>query len=81
MSPEFFSSSAHLLMDTNRMDDAESLLRRALEISEHSFGNNHPDVARALKPLAKLLRDTNRLAEAERLLRRALDIDRAKLRE
>jgi hypothetical protein len=47
-------------------------MRRALDIDERSFGNDHPNVARDLYNLAKLLKSTNRLAEAEPLMRRAL---------
>ncbi|MCK4886582.1 MAG: tetratricopeptide repeat protein, partial [Planctomycetes bacterium] len=65
---------AGLLHDTNRLDKAEPLYRRALAIDEASFGPNHPDVARDLNNLAKLLRDTNRLDEGEPLMRRALAI-------
>ena len=42
---------------------AEPLMRRALSIAEHSFGNNHPRVATQLNNLAQLLQATNRLAE------------------
>jgi tetratricopeptide (TPR) repeat protein len=55
--------------------EAELLMQRALEIDEHSFGKDHPDVARNLNNLALLLKDTNRLAEAEPLMRRALEIN------
>jgi tetratricopeptide (TPR) repeat protein len=54
---------------------AEPLMRRALEIDIASFGGNHPSVAIRLNNLAQLLQATNRLAEAEPLMRRALEID------
>jgi tetratricopeptide (TPR) repeat protein len=54
---------------------AEPLYRRALAISERSYGPDHPDVATHLNNLALLLGDTNRLGEAEPLYRRALAID------
>jgi Tetratricopeptide repeat len=54
---------------------AEQLMRRALEIDEHSFGSNHPNVAIRLNNLAQLLQTTNGLEEAEPLMRRALEID------
>jgi tetratricopeptide (TPR) repeat protein len=54
---------------------AEPLLRRALTITEQSFGPDHPEVGVKLNNLAQLLHDTNRLAEAEPLMRRALVID------
>ena len=64
-----------LLKATNRLEEAEPLMRRALEIDEQSYGSEHPDVATDLNNLALLLKDTNRLEEAEPLMRRALDID------
>ena len=64
-----------LLKDTNRLEEAELLMRRALEIDTASFGGHHPAVARDLNNLGQLLKDTNRLEEAEPLMRQALDID------
>ena len=60
---------------TNRFSEAEPLYRRALSISETSYGPNHPTVAIGLNNLALLLSDTNRFSEAEPLYRRALSID------
>ena len=64
-----------MLQATNRLAEAEPLMRRALAIDEKSFGPEHPNVAMGLNNLAQLLQDTNRLAEAEPLMRRALAID------
>ena len=36
---------AQLLQATNRLAEAEPLMRRALAIDEKSFGPDHPDVA------------------------------------
>jgi tetratricopeptide (TPR) repeat protein len=58
-----------------RYNDAEPLLRRALEIDESIYDPDHPEVAIRLNNLAQLLLATNRLAEAEPLMRRALEID------
>ena len=63
-----------LLHDTNRLVEAEPLMRRALAINEASYGPDHPDVAAALHKLGRLLHDTNRLVEAEPLMRRAVEI-------
>ncbi len=68
---------AHLLSVTNRLTEAEPLMRRALAINEASYGPQHPDVATSLNNLAQLLKATNRLAEAEPLMRRSLAIDEA----
>ena len=65
---------ARLLQDTNRLAEAEPLMRRALAIDEKSYGPDHPNVAIHLNNLAQLLQDTNRLDEAQPLMRRALAI-------
>jgi tetratricopeptide (TPR) repeat protein len=64
-----------LLKATNRLDEAEPLMRRALAIDEKGLGPDHPKVGIRLNNLALLLQHTNRLAEAEPLMRRALAID------
>ena len=64
-----------MLRATNRLAEAEPLMRRALAIDERAFGPDHPNVAIRLNNLAQLLQATNRLAEAEPLMRRALAID------
>ena len=69
------SDLAQLLQDTNRIEEAEPLMRRALEIDVTAFGEQHPTVATDLDNLATLLEATNRLGEAEPLRRRALEID------
>ena len=66
-----------MLQATNRLGEAEPLIRRALAIDEASYGPDHPDVASDLNNLAQLLQATNRLGEAEPLIRRALAIDEA----
>ena len=68
---------AQLLQTTNRLAEAEPLMRRALVIDEASYGNDHHAVAIDLNNLAGLLQATNRLVEAEPLVRRALEIDEA----
>ena len=80
MWPYDLNNLAALLKATNRLAEAEPLMRRALAIDEKSFGPEHPDVARDLNNLAQLLQATNRLAEAEPLMRRALAIDENELR-
>jgi tetratricopeptide (TPR) repeat protein len=66
---------AALLQTTNRLAEAEPLMRRALEIFKASYGESHPNVSVQLNNLAQLLQVTNRLAEAEPLMRCALAID------
>lgn len=65
---------ASLLKETNRLPEAEPLVRRALEIDEASLGKKHPRVAIDLNLLGLLLKYTNRMAEAEPLMRRASEI-------
>ena len=72
---------AQLLQRTNRLGEAEPLMRRALEINLAAFGEQHPGVAACLGNLASLLQDTNRFGEAEPLVRRALEIDVASFGE
>jgi hypothetical protein len=68
---------AQLPQATNRLGEAEPLMRRALAIDEHRFGPDHPNVAVRLNNLAALLHATNRLVvvQAEPLMRRALAMD------
>ena len=66
---------ALMLLETNRLAEAEPLIRRALAIDEVGFGPEHPTTAIRLNNLAVLLQDTNRMVEAEPLMRRALAID------
>ena len=68
------SELARLLRHTNRLGEAEPLMRRALEIGVAALGVQHPIVAIRLNNLAALLHDTNRLEEAEPLMRQSLDI-------
>lgn len=54
--------------------EAESWLRRSVDIAGKVFGESHETFAIGLSNLAMLLRETNRLSEAEPLFRRALKI-------
>jgi tetratricopeptide (TPR) repeat protein len=62
------------LQATNRLAEAEPLMRRALAIDQASYGNDHPNVAGLLSNLAGLLKATNRLAQAEPLMARVVEI-------
>jgi tetratricopeptide (TPR) repeat protein len=66
---------ANILQNTDRIEEAESLMRQALEIDEKSFGPEHPDVADDLRELGVIQRNANRAEEAEALLRRSLAIE------
>lgn len=63
-----------LLEGTNRVAEAEPLMRRALEIVEAELGPQAPPVVSYLNNLAMLLFATSRFEDAELLLRRALEI-------
>lgn len=60
-------------------EEAEQVLRLALELDVETSGPQHPKVASDLNNLAQLLQATNRRSEAEDLLRRALEIDEKSL--
>src|SRR5262245_31684767 len=66
---------ANILQNTDRIEEAVSLMRRALEIDERSLGPEHPDVADDLRDLGVIQRNANRAGEAEALLRRSLAIE------
>lgn len=68
------NSVTRLLRRSNRLAEAEFLIRTALQIDETNNGPEHPSVAIDLNSLALLLRDVGRLADAEPLMRRALEI-------
>ena len=68
---------AQLLHETNRLAEAEPLMRRALDLDEFVLGKNHPTAARDLNNLSALLQATNQFDEAEKMVRRALQIDEA----
>ena len=72
---------AQLLQRTNRLGEAEPLMRRTLEFYDTVFGQRHPSVAICLNNLAMLLHNTNRTEEAEPLMLRALAIDMTALGE
>ena len=65
---------AIVLQDTGRIEEAEPLMRRALQIDEATFGDQHPEVATVLNNLANLLKESDRIEEAEPMARRALEI-------
>ncbi len=59
---------------TNRMVEAEPLMRRALTIYEDAHGKDHLLVADTLFDLSLLNVDMKHLPEAELLMRRSLEI-------
>jgi tetratricopeptide (TPR) repeat protein len=69
MKPQMHADKA-----TNRLQEAEPLMQRALSIDEASLGKDHPNVAIRLNNLAQLYQATNRLQEAVPLMKRHLVI-------
>jgi len=74
-----FNNLATLLIATNRLTEAEPLMREALRISQSTLGLNNPIVAIHLSNLAQILKSTSFYQEAEGLLRDALRINQATL--
>ncbi len=72
---------AGLLNSMGRYQDAEPLYRQALEITEATVGDKHPDHAASLDKLAELLREMGHYDEAEPLYRQAIEITRQALGE
>jgi tetratricopeptide (TPR) repeat protein len=64
-----------LLQATNRLEEAESVMRSVLKNDEETLSAEDPNVATDLMNLASLLQDTNRVEEAEHLMRTSLKID------
>lgn len=64
-----------------KFDQADTLLRSALEEHKTLFGADSPEVAESLAALALLRADQGHLEEAEQLSRQALEMDRRHLRE
>ena len=58
----------------NRLEDAEALDNRAIEILRRELGPNHPEIAMSLNNLAEVYREQGRYAEAEDSYKRALAI-------
>ncbi|MEM6647258.1 MAG: serine/threonine-protein kinase [Bacteroidota bacterium] len=68
------NSLALIYHDQNRLDDAEPLYQRSLELRQQVLDPDHLNVATALHNLADLRFEQQQWAEAERLERAALDI-------
>jgi tetratricopeptide (TPR) repeat protein len=64
-----------------RFEEAEELLRQALDTQVAASGERHPEVAFRIAEVASLMRDLGRLDEAEEMHRHALEMRRALLPE
>jgi tetratricopeptide (TPR) repeat protein len=58
-----------------RLDEAEKLLRQALDVECRVLGEQHPDIPTAMNNLALVAEIQGKYAEAEELFRRALEMD------
>lgn len=65
---------AFVLRNRGAYEEAESLVRQALDIREHLFGGSDAVVATSLNNLAELLRVRGQFDEASRIYERALQI-------
>lgn len=59
---------------TDRYDDAESYLRRALAVQLEVYGADHLEVAKTKRHLAAVLRDTDRFEESDSLYREVIEM-------
>jgi serine/threonine-protein kinase len=64
-----------------KFDQAESLLRSAVDERKRSFGDDSPEVAEGLVALSLVRTDAGHLEDAEKLARQGLEMDRRHLRE
>lgn len=71
---ERLSASAVKLYQEKKFDEALQPARRALSLSEKSYGDGHELVAVSLNNLAKVYGATGKISDAEKLYRRALAI-------
>jgi len=62
-----------LLIELGRYEEAETLLRKALELDKEAFGFDHPAYSSSLHALAMALDRLGKHEEAEQLLREAVD--------
>ena len=60
-----------LLKDGGKLDEAEPLLREAVDGYRKKLGDQHSDTLNAIRDLALLLKDRGKLDEAESLFREA----------
>ena len=62
-------------------NEAEPLMRRALDVARATYGTDHPEYAMRLVDLAAVWKQQGKLAPAESLFRQALSIQRRRLGE
>lgn len=60
---------------------AEQIIRRALDVYQKAFGNEHSDTLKSMTMLGKILDHQGKYDSAEALLRKALTLGEKALRE
>ena len=76
---ELYQNLGSIYQKLGKFDQADSLLRRALEQRKSLFGADSPEVADSLVALGLLRSDQARLPEAEQLIRQGLEMDKRHL--
>jgi serine/threonine protein kinase/Tfp pilus assembly protein PilF len=76
---ELYQNLGSIYQKLGKFDQADSLLRRALEQRKSLFGADSPEVADSLVALGLLRSDQARLPEAEQWIRQGLDMDKRHL--
>jgi tetratricopeptide (TPR) repeat protein len=66
------SNLAEILLIAHRLDEAVTLLNRALAVAESKLPADHPDLAVLINNMALTLKKCNRLGDAEALYKRSL---------
>jgi serine/threonine-protein kinase len=76
---ELYQNLGSIYQKLGKFDQADSLLRRALEQRKSLFGADSPEVADSLVALGLLRSDQARLPEAEQWIRQGLEMDKRHL--
>ncbi len=71
-------NGANRYQGLNRLDDAELMIKEALQIKKHLLGHNSLDVASLLHSLSTLHLKQNRPSDAEAALKEAMRIQEVK---
>ncbi|HZJ56053.1 MAG TPA: serine/threonine-protein kinase [Myxococcaceae bacterium] len=69
---ELLQTLGGIAQNLGRLDQADTLLTRALELRRTAFGPDHPDVARSLVASGQLISARGRYDDAERKIREGL---------
>jgi eukaryotic-like serine/threonine-protein kinase len=76
---ELYQNLGGIYQKLGKFDQADSLMRSALDQRKSLFGADSPEVAESLVALGLLRSDQAHLEEAEQLVRQGLDLDRRRL--